>query len=165
MIMFSQKNDQLDLNNHSAKNGAVLTEAKNTRKKGIKYEKVVYKVLNTSNNSLKKIQSLKCNSTTTSTGGYLMSCRFIIGPLGAYRCACWDPRLCYKDHNAAILELTPRCFSYNDRFVLEVKRACGISDQLKQFFPEISDLPTNTVLELGKKENKGVSRFISEVLA
>jgi N6-adenosine-specific RNA methylase IME4 len=40
--------------------------------------------------------------------------------------------------------------------VREVKRAIGISDQFKGSFDEISSLATDTVLELGKKENKAV---------
>ena len=38
--------------------------------------------------------------------------------------------------------------------VLDAKRATGIRNQLKESFSDISYLPTQTVLEFGKKKNK-----------
>ena len=58
----------------------------------------------------------RSENTIVSAGG----CRFIAGPPGAYQCGCRDPRQCHKDHNAAVCELTPRCFSYHDRHVQAV---------------------------------------------
>lgn len=46
-----------------------------------------------------------------------MTCRFIQGPLGSYCCGCRDPAYCHKSPNALQLRLTPRCFTYSDRFV------------------------------------------------
>jgi hypothetical protein len=100
-------------------------------------------------------------STTIASGG----CRFILGPVGDLHCGCRDPRQCLKDHNAAVCVLTPKCFLFHDRFVLHVKRSVGIRNLLKESFPEISGLSTDAVLELGKKQNKGVVRFVSEVPA
>lgn len=39
---------------------------------------------------------------------------------------------------------------------LEVKRSRGYRNELEQRFGQICSLPTNTVLEIGKKENKEV---------
>jgi len=54
--------------------------------------------------------------TIISAGG----CRFIVGPVGKFQCGCRDPRQCHKNKDAAVLELTPRCFLYHDRFVQAV---------------------------------------------
>ncbi len=45
-----------------------------------------------------------------------MTCSLITGPLGNYRCGCRDPRACHKDKDAQQLVLTPRCFTYHDRW-------------------------------------------------
>jgi hypothetical protein len=49
-----------------------------------------------------------------------MTCRFIIGLIGDLRCGCKDAMHCHKNKDAAVLELTPRCFLYADRFVQAV---------------------------------------------
>jgi len=54
-------------------------------------------------------------NTTISAGGG--GCRFIDGQSGAYSCIGMDPRFCHKSRGASVLILTPRCFSYHDRFI------------------------------------------------
>lgn len=54
------------------------------------------------------------------------------------------------------IDSAAKACNLGDIEVKQVKRACGISDQLKESFSEISQLATDTVLELGKKQNKDV---------
>lgn len=52
-------------------------------------------------------------NTIVSFGG----CRFITGHLGAYSCSGPNARQCHKSNGSQVLSLTPRCFSYHDRYV------------------------------------------------
>lgn len=54
------------------------------------------------------------------------------------------------------IDSAARACNLGEHEVNHVKRACGISDQLKESFGEISLLATDTVLELGKKQNKAI---------
>ena len=45
--------------------------------------------------------------------------------------------------------------------VRDVKRSIGISNQLKETFAEISAFPTDTVLEIGKKDNEP---FLNQII-
>ena len=68
-------------------------------------------------------KEIKNHPKTIASNGVIRSivsaggCRFIRGSVGEFRCGCHDPGQCHKDHSAAVLELTPRCFTYHDRFV------------------------------------------------
>jgi hypothetical protein len=48
--------------------------------------------------------------------------------------------------------------------VLNVKRAIGIEERLKDSFPQICGLPTTALLEIGKKENKEVLSKVIPVI-
>lgn len=62
------------------------------------------------------------------------------------------------------IDSAARACNLEEKTTLEVKRACGISDRLKEVFPEISGMATDAVLELGKKDNKAVLEKIIPAL-